>query len=512
MLKTYLSKIKTSWKYTEKPYKWEWTLLAVICTLFLPTFFYNDIIATSRHGINLWHCLADGESILNFFTYNAKIENVKTYAHIENQSAAYSFVVYLVFAIWNLPLFFLERFAKIDIFANSLIVFYTKSLLVLALLYSGKILKQICGQLKWSKSKSSWVEFIYLSSTLVMSCIVIEGQYDIFSVCLTLLAIRSYLKDDKLGFIGWFSLAFTFKLFAFIIFIPLLLFKEKKITKILSSTIISIVPLVLIKLIFKIGETTHTGSIVLERNLFSSWFSAANFAIAGYDVYFFIVAMTLLCIYCYYKDIKDKDLFLQYTIYISFLSYCIFFLLIPAHPYWFILIAPYLTLIIFSNSEKFKLNLLLETIGLASLFLFQQIKYFWCFSPAYFIQTFVGKRFSVNNPTPIDFFNPSKQLGKFKPKFTNEIVDYIGNKIGLINFAGMLGMFLGSIFIATIIALIIINNPSKIEKTNSSSKSLFFDDVVIERSVVYTRIIITLIVSSIPIIVFLLNYYKGYLN
>lgn len=480
-----LNNFKIKWRKTEVIYKWEWILIAIICALLLPNFFYNDIIITTRHGINLWHCIADGFSVLDFYKYNSVSEHMQTYLHIPVQGCAYSFAVYLVFAIWNLPIFFLERFANVDVFANPAIVFYAKSILIVALIFSANIFKKICRALKWSEKKASWATYLYVTSSLVMSCIIIVGQYDIFSLCFTLLGVLGFLENDKIRFVFWFGIAFLFKPFAFIVFVPLVLLKEKKIMNIFKYIIFSFIPLFVLKLIFKSSNVSSSDN--LESMLFSSWFSSSNLSFSNFNISFFVLFLVLLCVFCYIKKPDSNEIFLNYTIYISAAAYLCFFMFIPAYPYWYILMAPFIILLVFMNNKYFKTNLLLETIGMSSLFFLQQISgAYWCFSYRLFIPTFWNKIFDLN--------------ANVTPKFTHELLNSVGYRLGFTDFSYIVSLFLGSIFIASIIALLIINCPLVIKLTGNKD-----DDIVVERSIIYFRNFANLSLGLIPIIVFLFN-------
>ncbi|MEG2426454.1 MAG: hypothetical protein RSB28_06480 [Oscillospiraceae bacterium] len=482
-----ISIIKTT--TLKKPSKIYWLFLAVVFALLLPNFFYNDLIITTRQSINLWHCIAD-DSVLNFFAYNSNPDNLHTYSHIPVQGCAYSFVVYLVFAIWNLPLFFLERFGNVDIFANPAIVFYSKLILVIFLFLSANIFKKICFQLDLDETRSAWASYLFVSSALVYSCVIIIGQYDIFSLFFTLLGVSAFLKDDKLGFIGWFSVAFMFKFFSFIIFVQLLLLKQKKILKILKCIIYSFIPYLILKLVFALG-TTYTGKTDtggLGSMFFSSWFGHSDLSFGNMSLSLFLLAITLICILAYYLNPENDKLSAKYAIYLSALAYCSFFVFIPAYPYWYILMSPFIILLLFFNKSNFKLNLLLETIGMACLFLSQQISgAYWCFSNRLFIPTFWNLFFDVNREG-------------FTPRYTHELINSAGNRIGFDNLSLLLTLLTGSIFVATMISILVINRPKK-SIDNSEGEIQFIVDIGIVRF----RNIMNIFLAIIPIIVFLFN-------
>lgn len=471
---------------SEKPNKIYWIFTVTIFLLLLPNFFYNDLIVTTRQSINLWHCIID-DSIFNFFAYNSNPDNLQTYSYIPIQGCAYSFVVYFVFALWNIPLFLLERVWNINIFAHPAIVFYSKLILVIFIFLSANILKKICLQLKMSESKASWAAYLFSTSALVFSCVIIIGQYDIFSIYFTLLGVYAYIKDDKLGFLGWFSVAFLFKFFSFLLFFPLLLLKQKKILRIFKYTIYTFIPYVFLKIVFLLG-TTYTGKTDtggMSSMFFSAWFNNADLHFGNINFSIFIFAITLICVYSYYLKPESDELTAQYTIYISALSYLSFFVFIPAYPYWYVLLAPFVVILLFLNHSNFKLNLLLESIGMGCLFFSQQISgAYWCFSYRLFKPTFWNAFFDVNS-------------SKLSPKFTHEFVDYTGYLLGFENLSLLLTLFSGTLFVASMTAILVINHPKRLPEND--------EPFIMEKSVVAFRNTINIALAVLPIIVFLLN-------
>ncbi|MEG0978958.1 MAG: hypothetical protein RSE39_02855 [Oscillospiraceae bacterium] len=150
--------------------------------------------------------------------------------------------------------------------------------------------------------------------------------------------------------------------------------------------------------------------------------------------------------------------------------------------------SPFIILLLFFNKSNFKLNLLLETIGMACLFLSQQISgAYWCFSNRLFIPTFWNLFFDVNREG-------------FTPRYTHELINSAGNRIGFDNLSLLLTLLTGSIFVATMISILVINRPKK-SIDNSEGEIQFIVDIGIVRF----RNIMNIFLAIIPIIVFLFN-------
>ena len=80
--------------------------------------------------------------------------------------------------------------------------------------------------------RAKWVAFYFLSAMSVVLPVFVIVQYDIVLVAVMLLGLHAYMKGNQRGFLLWFMLANTLKLFAVFVFIPLVLLKEKRLRRV----------------------------------------------------------------------------------------------------------------------------------------------------------------------------------------------------------------------------------------------------------------------------------------
>ena len=84
----------------------------------------------------------------------------------------------------------------------------------------------IAHQLDRPKEQGLWACWGFSTSLFLLNGLFCIGQIDIFNVFFTLMGLWAWLKKDERGFIGWFALAVTFKMFALMVFLPLLLLED----------------------------------------------------------------------------------------------------------------------------------------------------------------------------------------------------------------------------------------------------------------------------------------------
>ena len=220
---------------------------ALVAFVLLWSHTYNDIVVTTRHGMNFWNILLNGQ-LLDFYKVNI-IASGNAYYGAE-QGCAYNILIYVVFAIWNLPLYLLERFAGVDVMNAVPCLVYSKLLVVAGLVATVFLLKKIMEDLDVHEAYRDFALYLYASCSVLVTIIFITGQYDILSLFFQLLGFRAFLKKKDTAFALWFGLAFCFKYFAAVIFLPLLVLRHKKVAGWIKCLLPLLIPLLLTKIGF----------------------------------------------------------------------------------------------------------------------------------------------------------------------------------------------------------------------------------------------------------------------
>ena len=351
----------------------------VICAVSLVSHNYNDLIITTRHGINFWDILLDGK-FLSFYELNRCVSGNVVYDHF--QGCAYNILVYTAFAIWNLPLYLLERFAGVDVMNSVPCLVYAKLLIAAGMVATVVLFKKILKELEIPEEKHNLMVYLYASSTLLTTVVFITGQYDIFSLVFQLLGVLAFIKGKDRAFVWWFGLAVCFKYFALVIFLPLMLLKQKKVLSWIKSLVILIVPLLITKLPFILHgmlSQSATGSGVrgdmMGVGLMASMLGSSN---ANININFFVIAYASILVWCYLQK-DDPETNAYNGIWASLLAYAAFFGLMKAYPYWPVIMAPFVTLVIVMAPHQLYLNLILETIGVAAFVFANMVRYPWVY-------------------------------------------------------------------------------------------------------------------------------------
>lgn len=367
----------------------------VLMAVFLSAqYLYVDICETTAGGLNVWYSLFDGH-LTDFYAYYYP---GVSHSYIQDGivGGAYDFAIYLIFALYNFPVWMWEKVTGLSVFEVYATKVYIKSITWAASALAGYLLYKICLECDVKKENAKWSVFLFFSSQLFFLSEVVTGGYDIISVVFTLIGIYGYLKNDDSCFYWSFAFAFSMKMFALWIFIPLLLLKEKKIgmlfIRMLQVLSVAILPKVLFWVVNNYTMTVHAAEI---RHMVSDSRRATNDVIAHSDLVnsllfpglekpapimieglpLVIVGMLMLWLFCWFND---KLFSKKQIIYICALAMSIFFLSARTHPYWAILLIPYIILLITFHIEHYKKNMFLESMFSIGYTIYAVLRFSWC--------------------------------------------------------------------------------------------------------------------------------------
>ena len=332
-----------------------WHLFFYFFTLIICFLFFNQ--GDLNHTVRSSYAFLNGH-IIDFYDYN------KTIVYENN----YLPVIYIIFAIWNLPVYYLGLTSNLSngpMFLNTVELVWSK--LLIALFFAGTIfLLNKCTELL-SENKPNKKPFLYsalfATSPIAIFAVFIFSQYDIIGCFFTISALYFYLKKNLTAFAWLFSIAISFKFFALVIYLPLLFFAEKRFYSLLKFFIIGTLFTFLQFLVYWHSQAFQIGILAIPYNK-TGGLNFFNHALSNLNTYY-LLAYLFLCGYAYKSKYKDEDDFSKHAIFIPIVAYGLMFESIIWHPQWLIIIMPF-----FSLSYKFinnkRLFYIIETIGMLS--------------------------------------------------------------------------------------------------------------------------------------------------
>lgn len=276
-------------------------------------------------------------------------------------------VMYIVFALWGLPLKVLGLISSPDVVGVNWVnpspieIFWFK--LLLALLFFGctflvhRIGKLICPE---QPHNSLSPGLLFATSPIAIFAVFIFSQYDVIGVFFTLLGLYCYFKEKFWRFAFFFSIAISFKYFAALIYLPLVLLVEKRLSKLIKFGIagISITAL-------QIGAYWH--SEIFQ----ASFFSLARMKTAqgvyghGGKTLFLAITYCAICLFAYLIKFNLKSEIRSWArsaILICTLAYAILFTHVHWNPQWLLILMPFFALsVLFIRNQKIFIGM--ELVG-----------------------------------------------------------------------------------------------------------------------------------------------------
>ena len=386
-----------------------------VSLIFFYSFIYNDILETMRMGISFWTDLFSGR--IRYF-YAGRWEMTPV-AYAKEVQAVYDFPIYIVFAVWNFPLWLLETFGKVDVFQSALCLMWGKTLVLVFSVLLTRCVYRLCLTLQMKPDTARLVCILLLTSNFFMSSVILMGAYDIIPLLFALEGIRCYFKNNTRGFLLCFMCAIPLKFFALLLFVPLVLLREKRIPRIIGAVFLSFLPILVFRILLPCSAVYgDPGSVSLSLgNIFHAT-NLSNLAFLytmTYEqpmslsaVFPSVVCWLVLYLICYFWKPASQEEERRAGIYVCFLTYAILFVTSMSHPYWLMILVPFTVLVMGQNPRYLYVNLVLETLFTWGMIAAQLFKFPWCFGNALAANSFLPKLFGAQETfsavTPMTVF------------------------------------------------------------------------------------------------------------
>lgn len=346
-------------KNANRVYKWEWAILIAFALAMLCTSIYNDILITSRQSLIFLDCVASGKPMSFFLEAFNSVTGVATYN--VPQSASYPITFYVIFAVWNLPLWLIQRFTGKDVLISIPGMIWIQLILVLAVFLA---LREFYLILKDNEKTKNYAElgcFLFASSALVLVSVFIMGGYEIMTIFIMLAAIRAWLKDDWKKFLIFSMIAVSLKYFALLYFVPLVLLKEKRFFRIIGMGIASVL-LSLVSMVFPKPKASTPLTLKLLK-VFTN--DAAVKLGEERCLQIFVIVVIIAFMWAFItKPKKEEEL--HYAVFFLMIIMGAFTTFADIHYYWSVLAVPVLIMAILLSSGNMNKSLILETVAVGA--------------------------------------------------------------------------------------------------------------------------------------------------
>lgn len=291
---------------------------------------------------------------------------------------SYGVTIYSIYAVWSIPVWIVFKITglAVDLTAIPVLLWY-KLLTAGFAAWSVYLAGKIAGEVYEERDKE--VRIQYMASFFFVFPVFAIGQCDVIGLCFVLLGTYYYLKEKDFKFLLCFGLAVTMKYFAVFVFIPLVLFRFRKISKILKVFAAGLI-LVLLSTVFAGNSAAGAAAQSNEEYYVNEHIQKLGLMRINidWDIAIGLLALFfgLICIVAYSVSNVNKEKNKQYTLWLALAGYMCLFLFYPCNIYWYVLLAPFWILVACNNKNLMKVNLLLEIVfGLMIGIIYSYIQY-----------------------------------------------------------------------------------------------------------------------------------------
>ncbi len=312
--------------------RWHWLAAGLLALAAFFCFVHYDLWETSAHSALFLESIFTGEP-RSFYGLVAAGNNPYDYVNNANYNPA----MYSVFALAELPVYLLYR-ALGSLPPQALLGFVAKA--VCAAFYAGCVLLMpALGKVAGLSEKDAAYAalFFALWPPAFFSCFVM-GQYDVICLFLMLAGFLCWTQGWMWPFALFFGAAFAAKSFPALLFLPLLLLREKRPLRLLLYGGASLWLLLPTGLLYR-GLTLGAADFntLMAQRLF------ATRLMGGREIPLFALLFGLLCVVCWFwRPAQEK--MVRSGLWLGLCTFGLLFLLAEWHPQWLILLTPFVVL------------------------------------------------------------------------------------------------------------------------------------------------------------------------
>ena len=336
-MKNFMDMLKADAKELTKPDKpltrWDYLLLLLAVVGAFLVFDAAGIIQTA--GVSFGYL---NRQFLNFYDYGKECGMTEL---------IYMPIVYLTYAIWNLPLklSFLVRYPMPEV--PYYVLLWYKLLPVILYLACSYLVYKIAMEIGMGHKKAKLCALAAFTMPVGFFLQFSYGQIMVMPLFFMLLGLWYYLKDRRWGFVISYALAIAYQQYVLVLFLPLLLLKEKRLRRLCENLLVSIVP-------FALEYSLYWKNNAFLQNV-KCYDMEADFA-AGMDngifvIQYVVLIWILLLGWAYFTNIREKKELISYALFFVGLTGVATLCLTDWKPEYFMLLVPVSALAAFLHRD-----------------------------------------------------------------------------------------------------------------------------------------------------------------
>ena len=337
-------------------------ILGITLLFMILTMSYNDIMETIPGAMGFWDSAFDGK-FASFYS---------------NGGGAYDIGLYVVFGIWGLPIWILQKLSVLTCTDPGSVIYF-KLLLVIFTVIVLKEVYAISELLGFEKKRCQLTVLMLATSLMFILPIFDVCQYDVIPTAFILIGIRKWMLGENKPFILMFAIAMIMKPFSILIFLAVLLVREKRISLIAKGVVGCALFTVICKVIYHFGADGGSSTTNLLDWLYDRLVQA-TVPIGRTEAALSVVLLIVVYAVIYMERAKEDQITeRKYMMFGVFGVMAIFTVIMGINPYWITYAAPFIILALMMSSAYTYLGMLVAVLTDCSLIYYMCISYDWVF-------------------------------------------------------------------------------------------------------------------------------------
>nr|WP_308668323.1 hypothetical protein [uncultured Agathobacter sp.] len=349
----------------DKPLMIEWIMVGIISFIILCFFLHGDTENLIKWSLNMFDVTVKGNP-LDFYRYSIENPNMAPDKYVSG--TLYSLIIW---AIWNIPIGIIKTIFGVEVLNNPLVYIWGKLFLVFCLcitmFFVNKIVKKITGDV----NSAQWAMFLLASSVFIYIGVYYGGQNDIVICAFATAAVYCLMDGKNKWFYFLAGMAISVKYFFFIPYIAIILLFEKKVLKIIYKIALGVIPTGIYWLITRtcpmVSESASQGSPVSV--LLKEMVGGAFPVVFNNFISLFLGMLLIIYILAYLTIPQNDDEKYSYVIYYIVATSLAMLLFSTFQYYRVVMVCPFIAILMVIDKEKYRINVIMETIISISLFI-----------------------------------------------------------------------------------------------------------------------------------------------
>ncbi len=297
--------------------------LAIGCHLI---FMHSDI----RHTAGASFAYLNGH-ILDFYSYTDQTIG----------GCVYMPTTYILFAVWNLPLKLLGICSEVTMNHPYGVQLWYSMLPILFYVGIAYLMWKIARELGYGEKQARVAAYGFAASPIAFYSQFMFCQYDSITLFFVMLGVYYYFRDDMFRFVLFFAVAITCKYYALMVFVPMVLLREKNVWKIMGQVAGS-AGLLAVEFLLYLGDRSMSSNITGFQA--TNYIFQAGIGIGASNAWIsaVILVWAVVSAYSFFLNPKDRTERWKWFLYLeSFVMFCIYGLSVW-HPQWVLFAIPFM--------------------------------------------------------------------------------------------------------------------------------------------------------------------------